>query len=285
MCGSFLCVHGATLSEGDGSARFLPAIVDKSILATLAGKSLSQDQIDLLHTGACIRILGRFGAAVGNHQHVRIYAVNQDDARKTVEAFIEVLKEVYTTAQYFKSRQLELQENIAKGRKDITEKEVKLKSTQARLEELKKSVYYTSRDEAKQIVLELNKTVNTLDVEIAGLQAKISAIEKYKSDKKTDAETLAKLEAMLGEQVVELAGALAKKEVATRIRDQAQEYYRLNIVEIDLLNVTHNLKTNLSNFESELQQVENQLAQAVEDVRQPKVFQNKVTIYPVRVEE
>jgi len=257
----------------------------KEILSTSAGKSLSQDQVDLIHTGACIRILGKFGDAVGNHQHVRIYAVSEKDARKTVEAFIETLAGLSGTTGYLEHRREELQKEISKTEKTIPEKETELKSTQTKLGKLKENVYYLSADEAKQNVLELNKTLDTLEVEIAGLEAKISTIEKYKSDKTTDKDTITRLEAMLSEQAVELAGALARKNVAIRIRDQAHEFFNLNSLEVGLINEVNDLKANLLNIDRELKGVENQLAHPTEDMLPPQVFQNKVTIYPVRMEE
>jgi len=256
----------------------------KSILATSPAKALSQQQIELLHTGSCIRILGGFGDAVGNHQEVRIYGVSKKDAEKTVEAFMETLTGVSGTIGYLKRKVAELQEQIPKTKKQISEKETKLESTRARLDDLEKSVHYLSVDEAKAIVLELNKTLNTLDVEIAGLEAKISTIEKYKSDKTLSLDIVEKLEEMLREQAVELAGALARKDMATQIRDQAEGYFSLTSMKSSLQNELDTLKNDLSDYKAELQRSENQLAHPTSDMLPPEVFQNKVTIYPVRVE-
>jgi hypothetical protein len=260
-----------------------------SVLSTSAGKSLSQHQIDLLQTGACIRILGQFGNAVGNHQQIRVYAVSEKDARKTVEALIETLTKVSGTTGYLKNKRLELQEKIPKDKKLILEKEIKLKSESEKLDMLKKSIYYLSIDEAKEVISQLNKTLDTLNVEIAGFKAKVSAIEKnieQSKSKKTlsSADTLAKLEEMLTEQTIELVGALARKETATKIRDQATEYYNLNRLEGNIRNELVTLRQVLGDCERELRGIENQLAHPTPDMLPPKLFQNKVTIHPVRTE-
>lgn len=258
----------------------------KSVLSTSAGKSLSEHQVDLLHTGVCIRVLGEYGKVIGNHQSVRIYAVSEKDAQKTVEAFIEVLSEVNTTIQYLEHRQVELKEIVSKSQKDLSEKQAKLKSTRTSIEKLKETVHYLSTEEAQKIVLELNQTLNSLDVEIAGLQAKISTIadhiEKYRERKvRENAAALAKLEEMLNEESVELAGALARKEAATKIRNEAEQLCKLSTLENNLIGQMHNLERELSGSESELAQVRSQLAHPTDEMLPPNIFQNKVTIYPV----
>jgi chromosome segregation ATPase len=145
-------------------------------------------------------------------------------------------------------------------------------------------VHYLSVDEAKAIVLELNKTLNTLDVEIAGLQAKISTIEEYKSDKTVSLDIVEKLEEMLREQTIELAGALARKDMATEIRYQAEGYFSLTSMKDSLQKQLDTLKSDLSDHKAELRRNEHQLAHPTTDMLPPQVFQNKVTIYPVHVE-
>jgi len=80
-----------------------------------------------------------------------------------------------------------------------------------------------------QTVLEFNNTLNTLEVEIAGLQAKVSANKEYMAQAKLTNEALTKLQQILADHIIELAGALARKETATKIRDQAKEFYDLNM--------------------------------------------------------
>ncbi|MHC4890974.1 MAG: hypothetical protein ACYTEO_16085 [Planctomycetota bacterium] len=264
----------------EGPNKFSWPMWIESILSSAAGKSLSEHQADLLHTGACIRLLGKFGDTIGNHQHVRIYAVSEKDARKTVEAFMEALAMPRPSGEYLGLGPDKLRERISKAEKELSEKQAELKSTQTHIAELKKSVHYVSRDEAKQIAMESNKTLITIDVEIAGLQAKISTIEKYISDKKISADTQAKLEAMLSEQHIELAGALAKKEAATKVRDHAAEYCDVSYREIVLLDDVHHLKETIRLSKQNLESVEKML-----NTREPapNVFQNKVIIYPVGV--
>jgi hypothetical protein len=137
-------------------------------------------------------------------------------------------------------------------------------------------------DEAEQAVLELNKMLDVIDVETAGLQAKVLAIGKFKSGNKiSNEDTLSKLEQMLSEQTIELAGALARKEAVTKIRDRAEEFYNLRKKQLELPKTLDLLRSSLSNRERDLQQVQGRLISPASNAMPPKVYQNKVTIYTV----
>lgn len=254
----------------------------ESILSTSTGKALSQHQVDLLHAGACIHLLGKFGDTIGNHQHLRIYAVSEKDARNAVEAFIEALTMPRQSGEYLGPSPDKLREKIAEAEKQLSESQAELVPTQTRLDELKKSIRYVSRDEAKQTAMDLNKMLYTLNVEIAGIEAKISTIEKYISNTKIGADILAKLEAMLSEENVELAGALARKEAATKTREHAAEYCDVSYRRADLFNNVHDLKGDIRRSKQNLESLEKMLNKREPA---PNIFQNKVTIYPVLAEE
>ncbi len=283
---------GRTMTKFRPSVDFSSHQVLRLILETSAGQSISEQQRELLRTGHAITTVGYFGDTVGNHFHFRCYAVSRDDTEKIVKALMEFLtnrnNEILQSVQNNKTL---LEEKIIDCKDEISKKQDELKGIESKLDELGKTAHYLSPDEAEETVLELNKTLNALDVEVAGLQAKVSTIEnyveKYKS-KKTVAgsqEALAKLEQMLSEQAVELASALARKEAATKIRNQAEEFYNLHKQHAQLPEELKNLRKNLSRFESDLRDIKEMLFKPNPDMLPTKVYQNKVTIYPVRVEE
>jgi len=256
------------------------------ILNTSAGKSLSEQQRQFLTASDAVVWWGI--EDIQNHDMVPLYAVSEEDARKTVRAYLEVaISKVNSKLKDLLDEQQELEEKIAGAEKAVRDKETKLKTIQAKLDEVKKTVHYLSPDEAKETVLELNKSLNSLDVEIAGLQARILANGKYRFEKgnRLSDEALAKLEQMKGEDIISLAGALARKKAATAIHHHARELYELNKLQTRLRHETDELKAELSRDEKELRQTENQLEHPTPDKLVPKVFQNKVTIYPVRAGE
>jgi len=258
-----------------------PAVM-RSILSTSAGRLLSQSQVHLLSTGrGCISRLGRFGDTVPNHYHFRLYAVSEKNARKLAEAFMQVLtNQAHANAQPNRERVLEFKEKISETKAKIPEAEAKAQAALSEIAKLKTLRYYPYADEAKKIISELNKILVMTNVEVAGIKAKIREIEKYKSYKiVTEKAHLAALEQMLSEQNIELVGALAKEKAAAAARKEAERFCRLE----EASKLPDYLKQELRQYESLLQRFENVLDKP--DMIPPELFQNKVTIYPVRAED
>jgi len=265
-----------------GPSRLFPdfesSAVINSILSTSAGKSLSQTQVHLLSTGSgCISRLGRFGDTVPNHYHFRLYAVSEKDARKLTEAFIEVVTDqARIKAQPTEETILDLQDKISQTETRIPEANAEAQAASSELAELKKTVHYLSSQEAKKTISELNRILVTNDIDIAGIRAKITAIEEYKSKKEIyDESHLAALDQMLSEQNIELAATLAKKKAATTARQAAERYCRLE----ETSKTPNHLAKQLSLYKMNLQNSRDELNR--HDMLPPEVFQNEVTIYPV----
>lgn len=258
-----------------------PAVI-KSIQSTSAGKSLSQTQVHLLSTGSgCISRLGRFGDTVPNHYHFRLYAVSENDARRLTEAFIEIVTDkARTKALPHRERMLGLKDKISQTEARIPEANAEAKAASSELAELKKTVYYLSSQEAEKTISELNRILVTNDIDIAGIRAKIMAIDEYKSKKKISEEShLAALDQMLSEQNIELATSLAKKKAATTARQAAERFCRLE----EASKTPNFLATQLRQYKSNLQNSRDSLNRS--DMIPPKVFRNMVTIYPVLTEQ
>lgn len=258
-----------------------PAVM-RSILSTSAGKLLSQPQVDLLSTGhGCISRLSRFGGTVPNHYHFRLYAVSEKNARKLAEAFMQVLtNQAHANAQPNRERVLEFKEKISETKAKIPEAQAKAQAALSEIAKLKTLRYYPYADEAKKTISELNKILVMTNVEVAGIQAKIREIKRYKSNRiVTEKAHLAALEQMLSEQNIELVGALAKEKAAAAAREEAERFCRLE----EASKLPDYLKQELRQYESLLQRFEKVLDEP--DMIPPELFQNKVTIYPVRAED
>jgi hypothetical protein len=265
-----------------GPSRLFPdfgsSAVIKSIQSTSAGKSLSQTQVHLLSTGCgCISRLGRFGDTVPNYYHFRLYAVSEQDARKLTEAFIEfVTDQARTKAKPMEDAMLDLEDEISKTEAKIPEANAKAKAALSELTELKKTVHYSSSQEAEKTISELNRVLVMNDIDIVGIQAKITVIEEYKSKKIISEEShLVALNQMLSEQNIELAASLAKKKAATSVREEAEKFCRLE----EASKNPNFLATRLSAYKNNLQNLRDQLNRS--DLMPPKVFRNEVTINPV----
>jgi len=256
----------------------------EGILSTSAGKSLSQKQVDLLSTGTnCISRMGRFGDTVRNRYRFRLYAVTKEDAQRMAKVFIEFLtSEAEKKTQCYRDAVAELELLITETKEQLARKEAEAKDVDTKFKEMQKTARFLSGEEAKNLIVKLNETLNELDIKIAGLQAKIAAAEKYRSEA-DDNDVKKRLGEMIQQYAIELAGAMAEKESGTKIRNQAGQFYNLHELQRKLPAEVRGLKDNLLSNERVLLQNEERLNN--QERLPPQIYQNKVTIYPVRVEE
>jgi len=265
------------------------------MLKTAPGQSISSEQRVFLSSSTArdaISIIDR-GDTVRRHYHIRLYAMSELDARKTAEAFIEAMTDKAEKIRSYKERIRSLQEGIFHAKKEIFEKEAATEVALANLRESIKNVHYLSTDEAKQAISELNTMLNNLDIELAGMKAKLQAIQEHRNKnleegtKRINREgILLKLEDMWIDLLIELKVAEARKETATRLRSEAEDFCKqMNTMKAEFQKVVNEYKTHVTMYEQEIHQFKEKLADPDMETLPPKVFQNKVTIYPVRVED
>lgn len=256
-----------------------PEVVGK-ILGTPAGRNVSPEQRKFLEAGKAIYREGDLGDEVVDCFRFWVYAVSKDDAEQTVQAFIQFLTaEAEANMQHRLSECKKITEDlIPEKKKRISEVQSEIKAVQTRFDTLKKTVHYVSTEEAMQTVLEFNKTLNTLEVEVAGLQAKVSANKEYMAQGKLTNEALTKLQQILADNIIELAGALARKQTATKIRDQAKEFYDLHSQLRELPKTLISLKESLGRFEDDLMRAKGGITDPYSGALLPEVFENKVVI-------
>jgi len=269
------------------------------MLKTSPGQSMSSDQHTFLSTSRArdaIAIMGRRGDKVPRHYQIRLYAVTEKDARKMAEAFIEALTDKAEKIRSYKDRIRGQQEGIFYTKEEILQTEASAEAALANLRD-EKNMYYFSTDEAKQAVSELNKMLNNLDIELAGIQAKLLAVQEHRErqksirDKKLEEGIsregiLLKLEDMWIDLLIELKVAQARKDMAIQLRRQAEIFCKeMNTKKAEFQKEVNGLKMRLTRCEQDIHQYEEKLADADFEMLPPMVYQNKVTIYPVGTDD
>ena len=83
---------------------------------------------------------------------------------------------------------------------------------------------YDSIGIARDDILEFQKMLDTLNIELAGIRVRLETIEKYKSASTSDSYRQ-KLQEMAIEQTIELSGAEAKKKEVLSLLSAAKDYY------------------------------------------------------------
>ncbi|MHC4583051.1 MAG: hypothetical protein ACYS3N_00880 [Planctomycetota bacterium] len=266
-------------------------INENEILATSAARTMSPIQRE--HVSTLPYKFVDFGRTIGNHSYFRLYGVGEYDTQKMVNAFIEVLannadKEV----QHYLNEQQETQKEIAEIKKELPEKQKQYDEAKAKYNEIMNTRYFPDNPnetyrKAMETVFQMDKTLDTLEIELAGIQSKLKSLESYRRTKRLPRkafsdETVDKLDQMFVEQMVELRGVEARKKAALGIRNREKEFLALFSRWSILEEQVKQLQRDLKNSENNLHNVQETLANPRPDMLQPKVFQNKVTIYPVK---
>jgi hypothetical protein len=211
---------------------------------------------------------------------VLLYAVSEADAREMAAAYLRFVREKSESSlKYILDEGQQWREKIAAAKKRLPELEGLLKNATNSLEELRKMVPYRTNEEALAAIGELNRMVNVARVDIAGITAKVEAIQGYPPEKRTPA-VVAKLEVMFVEEAVALRAAEARKREATDLRTQAARFIDLNDTIRKATEERRELTGELDAAPRILQRQQEVLAQAKE--REPNVPDNEAFIYPVQ---
>lgn len=258
----------------------IPIIHWNDISNSRVGQTMSQEQHDFLNQGQ-VRYIRHKEA----YREFHWYAVREDDARKMPQAFLEAwTNKVNSKLQPLLKQQQELQEKIAEIKKQISKMEAEIKNSQPNLDRLKKEIQYLHSGKAEEAISEFNKMLNTLKIELSGIRSRLQTIEIYKAKlgKEISGEHRIKLEQMFIEQMIELKAGEARKNTVIDLRNEARSFYNLDRKLDKLKSTKYNLGNDLTRLEAVLGQIEEKLTNPSPDMLPPKVYQDKVTIYPVR---
>lgn len=261
------------------------------LLQTSAGQTLSKEQRAFMLSDR----FSRHGWARGGEQpadesryYSLLYAISQDDAKKMAESLVEYVNG-FSNDRRHRSEELhkKTEAGISETRKLILEKQKLAEAAALNFQTLKNTPRYAflkdaeAWKEAKATIAESNRTLDVLDIDLAGINEKLRIIEKYRAASGDFSKAvLEKLEQMFVEQMVDLASAEARKRKALEIREQDGKFVGLFDQWDHLKFELNNLERKLRDLERDLIKIEKELADP--QIVPPEVYQNKVTIYPVK---
>jgi chromosome segregation ATPase len=215
------------------------------------------------------------------------------------EAFIETLTNKESIEQRHKADLRVLRQQLVRMERRVVEhKNIvmprKLSSIGRTIGAIEKRAHLLSIEQAKETISELNSILNNLEIELAGVQAKLVVIKQFQDEFEAKGEatneTMEKVEQMFIEQAIQVEALKARKNVATSLREQAENFCITMAREenedfYQLRNHQEHLEEELFRHQQGIRDIEEKLALLDEDVTPLNVYQNKVTIYPVRVDE
>jgi len=220
-------------------------------------------------------------------RRVLLYAMTLDDAKEMARAYYDfAVNKTYRRILADNREELRtLTERLGGDEKRLAEVEKTVDTAQKTLEELVKTVPYRTEEEAHEAIGELDRMLNAAQVEIVGITAKIDAIQAYRQQRRDETghiierETGTRLDMMFVEESIALRGAEARKQMATRLREQANRFLDLKSTLAAAAQDKKVLPTEVDRLRNNLTETQNYL----EHLRQqePKV-PAKVEIYPVQ---
>jgi hypothetical protein len=252
------------------------------LLKTSAGKTLSALQRELLKTEQAFWLdytvhktpMGDdppFGAATYVAR-----AVSEEDAKKMAYALVEFLirdekagtrrmKEKHI--QKLSEMQNELRERMEKVKEEIGRKGSEVPGAYRRyMDAVRNSPYSlhpSSRvpDEVRKTIFEMDKMLDVLNIEIAGIQSKLSAIKKYSSQSEVrDSETLSTtLKEMAIRQEIELVGAESRRQAIMGVKRREEALYHQYEAFRDLKSEIATLEYSVKRDEKELKRLDNNI--------------------------
>ncbi len=286
-----------------------------ALLETSAGKSLSDLQRDFIRAERAIVVNSvRTGAMPGGYsshlenfpwglKRYSLFAVSEADAKKMASALVEFLVQRGNTnaqrrmknhIQKLLDVQKKTTEKTVQAKEQLPDKENESTAVYGKYKDAVKNSIYSLHsldevpDELKKTIFDMNKMLDTLNIEIAGSKAKISAIERYTSHK--DVLNSPDLKGMLAQmsirENIELIGAETRRKAILDGKKRREYLYGLYNHRMGLEKECVRLRNSSSRGARDLRAIEKELAELqASRAHSFKVIDNTVTIYPVRVRE
>ena len=270
----------------------------QQILNTSTGKSLSERQREFLKVSDALTWWGI--DTIRNHDTVLLYAVGEAEAVKTVRAYLEVAKRNVDAKRRECERFLsETKERLSEAEKGLPERRKKAAAAESDYRQVKDDrfsslSYSEAYEQAKETTLQMDKMLDLLEIELAGIHEKLSAIDAYRHPenlpetirrKRLPDGMILKLDQMFVEQTIELKSAEARKQAALNIRGRDKAFLDLSKRWNNLRSSVDRSEDDIRRFFADLRRIEKDLTNPSPDMLPPELYQDKVTIYPVLIND
>lgn len=253
------------------------------LLASEPGSRMSAEQRRFVGIARWLQVESRVTG--GPCQEYVLYAVSRPDAELMVQAFMEAF-----LAKRRKAYE-ELRQSLTSWRQALDtiemEIETELLATRdeaARREQLRAGTTYQSADDAKADIVALTEKLRDVEIDIAGIEAMRAAIGQVKANHKSP-EMQQRLDQMLIEQDMRLAGALARKELTQSYIERAEQLWRFAEKYSE---VTANLKSRRASrdtYKGQVGAIASRLANPEKHLGRLPPIERTVVIRPVQAPE
>lgn len=275
------------------------------LLETSTGRSFSDRQRDLLETEKAFWLDGtgsgrgvsgsEFGQYRWGGKTYRVYAVSEADIKKMVHAVVEFVtgkgtENARRRVENLRAMQPGLGKRIQTAKEQIKAKNSELPSIQQKYMDAIRNSPYSKHpssqvpDEVRKTIFEMDKMLDVLNIEIVGIQSKLSAIKNYSSQSDVrNSETLSTtLKEMAIRQEIDLVGAESRRQAIMSVKRREEALYNQYEAYRDLKYEIVNLENSVTQDEELLDRIERELARLAPGELTFTIVQNKATVRPLK---
>ncbi|MBP8303941.1 MAG: hypothetical protein KBE04_07430 [Phycisphaerae bacterium] len=261
------------------------------VMESPLSQRLSKAQRDFLATDLGIWVETR-NPEIPNHYSIWLYAVSAEDAKTMARAILDTLKAIADRNLASVKRGLaEARQRLEQNQAVLPKKEEELKTVEKQYEQAKDAAYPHLNDEeasqaAKDTLLQMDREMRTLDIDLAGVQGKLRVIDQV-LDKPTRGDgkiVNERIEALKTEQMIELSSIEAKRQAIEQVRGEQRRFRGLCLERQDLPRTIGALKEALARDKGAIERATFDLEHPSpqNDLLPLPVYQNKVLIYPIQ---
>ncbi|MFC1762546.1 hypothetical protein ACFL6U_10755 [Planctomycetota bacterium] len=217
------------------------------------------------------------------------YATSEADARNMVLAYLDALnRDVSAEIVEFKRAIQELEQELQQAQQDLPQKTSERDQVQAdlrRIRDIRHKAVEHAEEKANQTITEMRDTLDKLEIEFKGLDAKLKVVEEFRSQKRGQAlspQVQLRLDEMHMELMIEISGLEARKTTAERILTQESEFLDLSNRQNTLQRAVTNLRRRVSERQRRIADMNNAIENPGRSNLPPKVYKDWVQIYRVK---
>jgi len=259
---------------------------------------LSPDDEDMVYD---YEIMGFVGSEVPQgHKAYHAYAVNKEDAFAMAAALVEFMTEMGTEkarrgkqqhTEKLSERQRQLRATTTKAKKEATAKDNEEESAyQEYVQAVRGSLYSLHRvsdvpNALRQTILEMDKMLDVLQIEIAGIESKISAIKKYSVQNVKGQQSLKlALREMAIREEIELVGAESRRQAIMNVKERQETLHDLYEKFLALKGEAADLAVRIKGDENNIKMIEKELTRwGPRELPFRVENKNMVSIRPLRI--
>ncbi len=275
------CVLVEFESDGHGIPRIFPELYDL-IVASEAGQKLSQDQLTLLSKESDVIVSNRRAHGRVGYTRTYLLGVDRKNAELTAKAFLQVMADRAKTRKNEKVKEkINLQDTLNNEIKLLEQAEKEKSDILAKYNAILEEVYYSSMEQAREVVKQLTRRINEMSIDKDGAVASLKAANELEIKFNHNPVLQEIIYPEIVKTKILLASLEAKISSTSQLRQQAKSYLRLRNQFQTAKDKSTRIKNNIKHKKERLQEISEYLEKYQPSFNPPRLYGNKMEMMEV----